>query len=176
MPRIVQEAIKIILAVGVGYALIYPFLLPEPVGLAKELATLGIYGAIALGMGFFLLVVLYANDLRRVLAAVSADSRRAAPRSVWWMLVLPYNFIEDFFIIGAITASLRLERASNAVLAPLKTSGAITGFGWCIAQIASLIPNDIGSLFGLVAFVLWLVHWCFIRKALALLRSAATPT
>lgn len=166
------EAAKIFLSALVAYALVYPFLLPEPVGLAQELAVLGVAGAVTLGIVFFLLVALYANDLRSILALVAPESRKAKPHSVWWMLVLPYNFIEDFFIIHAVSESLRHEASGNVKLAGLKSFGAFTGLGWCMAQICSLIPNQLGSLFSLVALVLWVVHWRFIRKAKAALRLA----
>lgn len=166
------ETTKLLLSALVAYALVYPFLLPEPVGLAEELAVLGVPGAIALGSIFFLLVTLYANDLRSILFLVSPHSRQAKPHSVWWMLVLPYNFIEDFFIIHAVTASLRHEAAVNGKLRNLKSFGALTGFGWCAAQIGSLIPNQIGSLFAVLALIAWMFHWRLIRKAKASLRVA----
>lgn len=161
---------KLLLSALVAWALAYPFLQPEPIGLAKELSVLGIYGAIFLGLFFLALVALYANDLRKALELVSADNRQAAPRSVWWMLVLPYNFIEDFFIIHAVTVSLRREAQCRGGLGRMKSFGAYTGFGWCVAQIGSLIPNGIGSLFALLALVMWVMHWRLIRKALAALR------
>lgn len=176
MPRslhpAILESIKLFLSALVAFALVYPFLLPEPVGLAKELAVLGAYGAVTLGIVFFSLVALYANDLRSILILVSPDSRKAKPRSVWWMLVLPYNFIEDFFIIHAVTESLRHEASGNKKLANLKSFGVLTGFGWCIAQIGSLIPNQIGSLFAFVALIMWVIHWGVVRKAKAALRVA----
>lgn len=166
------EAIKLFLCALVAFALVYPFLLPESVGLAKELAVLGVYGAIALGVIFFSLVALYANDLRSVLFLVSTSSRKAKPNSVWWMLVIPYNFIEDFFIIHAVTESLRNEAAINSKLRNLNSFGAITGFGWCVAQIGSLIPTAVGSLFAVAALIMWMLHWTLIRKAKAALSVA----
>jgi hypothetical protein len=37
---------KLLLSALVGYALVYPFLQPEPVGIAKELAMQGLAGAL----------------------------------------------------------------------------------------------------------------------------------
>lgn len=164
------ETTKILFSVLVAFALVYPFLLPEPAGLAKELEVLGGYGAVAVGVIFFALVAVYASDLRSILILVSPDRRKAKPNSVWWMLVLPYNFIEDFFIVHAVTASLRHEASINRKLQSLKSFGAITGFGWCGAQIGSLIPNEIGSVLAVLALFLWVFHWMFIRKAKASLR------
>lgn len=48
----ILETIKLFLSTLVACALVYPFLLPEPAGLAKELAVLGMYGAVALGIIF----------------------------------------------------------------------------------------------------------------------------
>jgi hypothetical protein len=166
----ILEAVKIFLSALVALALVYPFLLPEPVGLAKELAVLGVFGAAALGIVFFSIVAVYANDLRSILVLVSPDSRKAKPNAVWWMLLLPYNFIEDFFIIHAVTESLRREAAFNEALGRWKSFGAPTGYGWCAAQVGSLIPNEIGSALALVALIMWLLHWSLIRKAKAAMR------
>lgn len=171
MSRLLLEAVKVLLSIPVAYALLYPFLLPEPVGIAKELAVLGLPGSIALGVGFFALVVLYANDLRSVLSMIAPSHRRATPRSVWWMLLIPYNFVEDFFIIHAVTESLRRESAHTKRLSTLGSFGQRTGFGWCAAQIGSLIPNALGSLFGLLALILWIAHWRLIRRAKRALRG-----
>lgn len=47
---------------------------------------------------------------------------------------------------------------------PIKSFGMVSGQGWCIAQIVSLIPNQIGSAAGLIALVFWMWHWVFIRR------------
>lgn len=162
---------KLLLSVLVGYALIYPFLQPEPVGIAKELAMLGLAGALGVAAVFFAAVVWYAADLRAVLQLIAPGQRAAAPNSVWWMLVLPYNFIEDFFIIAAVTRSLRQMAAVTPALQQLAGFGAGTGFGWCAAQLGSLLPNQAGSGFAIIALVCWLLHWRFIRQAKRLLQS-----
>ncbi len=162
---------KLLLSALVGYALIYPFLQPEPVGIAKELAMLGLAGALSVAAVFFAAVVLYARDLRAVLQLIAPEQRAAAPNSVWWMLVLPYNFIEDFFIIAAVTRSLRQMAAVTPAFQQLAGFGAGTGFGWCAAQLGSLLPNQAGSGFAIIALVCWLLHWRFIRQAKRLLQS-----
>lgn len=171
---IVLELVKIGLAAMVGYALLYPFFLPQPVGLAKELATLGLEGAILLGLVFFSFVVLYARDLASLLKLISPAHRHASPRSVWWMLVLPYNFIEDFFIIYSVSKSIQSEYEADPNLPMIQVHGAITGIGWCVAQIGSLLPNDVGSLSGLLAFIFWVIHWRFIRQVMQQLKLRAS--
>ncbi len=167
------EAVKILLSLAVAYALVYPFLQAEPVGLAKEIALLGITGAIILGVIFFSLVVAYANDLRLVLNLLKPEYRLAKPNSVWWMLVLPYNFIEDFFIIAAVSHSLRRQAENQQSLQKFKSFGLYSGYGWCVAQILSLLPNQFGSLAAVLALPIWLYHWHLIRK---IKQSLSTPT
>lgn len=162
---------KLLLSALVGYALVYPFLQPEPVGIAKELAMLGLAGALGVAAVFFAAVVCYAADLRAVLQLIAPEQRAAAPNSVGWMLVLPYNFIEDFFIIAAVTRSLRQMAVVKPALQQLAGFGAGTGFGWCAAQIGSLLPNQAGSAFAIIALVCWLLHWRFVRQAKRLLQS-----
>jgi hypothetical protein len=85
------------------------------------------------------------------------------------MFLLPYNFIEDFCIVANVAASLRAEARHNARLQLARDAGLISGWGWCAAQIVSLVPHPLGSLAGLLAIVLWLLHWRFVRRANAML-------
>jgi hypothetical protein len=159
--------LKIALSIAVGVALLYPFLRPEAQGgVLDELRMFGPIGGLAAVSVFLLLAVLYARDLARTLAMVSPASRKAEPRSVWLMLLLPYNFIEDFFIVANVAKSLESEAAENAALSRFKSFGLVSGFGWCSAQIVSLLPNEVGSVAGVVAILLWVWHWAFIRRAL----------
>lgn len=88
------------------------------------------------------------------------------------MLVIPYNFTEDFFIIENIARSLQNTAATRPDLAArFGHFGRLSGLGWCALQIVSLVPHDIGSLAGVLALPLWLWHWRFVRKA----RGYLTP-
>jgi hypothetical protein len=49
----------------------------------------------------------------------------------------------------------------------------VSGLGWCAAQIFSLLPNEIGSVAGVVALPLWIIHWRLIRRANAAMAEAA---
>ncbi len=165
---------KLILTMPVAYALLYPLLHP-PVrgGVFKELALLGPWGSLAVAALFLCLVVLYCRDLARALSLVQASARAATPRSVWLMLVIPYNFVEDFFIVANVARSLRQEAQSNPALHGLRDFGMLSGLAWCSAQIASLLPNEIGSLAGVVALPFWIVHWRCIRRVNRLLAAPA---
>ncbi|APD13607.1 hypothetical protein RO07_01965 [Pandoraea pulmonicola] len=108
------------------------------------------------------------------LTLVSETARTAAPNSVWWMFLLPYNFIEDFFIISHVSKSLERESRTHPALAGLRSFGRASGWGWCSAQVISLIPTVLGSWAGGLALVLWLWHWGFIRRIKRRLVSART--
>lgn len=108
-----------------------------------------------------------------MLKRIRPEARAAHPRSVWLMFLIPYNFVEDFFIVHHVARSLRAEAEVNPALADLRSFGAASGLGWCAAQIVSLMPNRVGEIAGLVALVLWVVHWRFITRANHLLRDPA---
>lgn len=168
--------LKVILSIPIGIGLAYPFMNQDAAGgILGELKIFGPTGSVVAVLVFLLLVLFYALDLIRSLNLVSPASRKAKPNSVWLMFLLPYNFIEDFFIIANVSNSLKSEAASNPALATFKSFGMISGLGWCAAQVVSLIPNQIGSAAGLVAIVFWIWHWLFIRRAnRALIGSAAS--
>lgn len=164
--------LKLLLTVPVTALLLWPLYSDAPAaGVFAELALFGRTGALIIAALFLLLVFGYCRDLQRLMAAIAPAHRTATPRSVWLMFLLPYNFVEDFFIIAHVARSLRNEAGRNPALAALKHFGWWTGMGWCAAQILSLIPHEIGSLGGLLALPLWIVHWRFVRHARKLLAA-----
>lgn len=165
---------KLILTVPVAYALVYSLLNPAAdAGVFRELNAIGPTGGVVVTLVFLAAVFLYCRDLQRSLTLVKPESRAASPRSVWLMFVLPYNFIEDFFIVVHVAQSLRREARRNEALRPFRSFGLVSGLGWCTAQIVSLIPHELGAAAGLFALPLWGVHWRLIRMTNAALAKAA---
>lgn len=172
--NIALTLVKIVLTLPVTYALAYPFLNPsEATGVFKEVEMLGLLGSVVVAAAFLSLVFLYCRDLYRSLSLVRPSARAASPRSVWLMFLIPYNFVEDFFIIANVASSLRREAQHNVALQSFKRFGTVSGLGWCAAQIVSLLPNVIGSIAGALAMLLWIVHWRFIRRVNAVLAETA---
>ncbi|WP_439891389.1 hypothetical protein ACS7SF_01570 [Ralstonia sp. 25C] len=166
--------IKIALTVPVTYALAYPFLNASAAGgVFKEVELLGVFWGAVLVIAFLTLIFLYCRDLFRSLSLVRPSARTATPRSVWLMFLLPYNFVEDFFIIANVANSLRREAQHNRALDPFQRFGMVSGLGWCTAQIFSLLPNDVGAISGVLALPLWIIHWRFIRQVNQALREAS---
>ena len=166
--------VKIVLTLPVTYALAYPFLNPSVAGgVFKEVEMFGLLGSVVLVAAFLAIIFLYCRDLYQSLSLVRPSARAASPRSVWLMFLIPYNFVEDFFIIANVANSLRREAQHNVALHPFKHFGMVSGLGWCAAQIVSLLPNAIGSIAGVLTLLLWIVHWRFIRQVNAALTEAA---
>lgn len=156
---------KLVATAAVACLLAAPFLHPQAgKGVLGEVEALGWGPAAAVVLGFFGLVALYCRSLQRCLTLVRPSCRAAAPRSVWLMFLLPYNFIEDFFIVHHVAQSIRAEAALNSRLSHLKRYGAFSGFGWCAAQIVSLWPNQVGAAAGFIALPLWFWHWLFVAR------------
>ena len=166
MSTTARTIVKAILSIPIAFGLAYPLIYPsKDGGVLREMEMLGTIGAIVVIAVFLALVYAYASDLRTTLKLVDRGSRVAEPNSVWLMFVLPYNFIEDFFIISNVAKSLEAESRINPALSGLRSFGRISGIGWCVAQVVSLIPDTIGSIAGAVAAVLWIWHWVFVRRA-----------
>ncbi len=156
---------KLLLTGVVTYALAYPFLYPTPgMGVLMTVESSGTITTVSITISFLIAVAFYCRSLQHCLKLVRPVARAAAPRSVWYMFLIPYNFIEDFFIVYNVTKSLQAEAALNPALASMRHFGAFSGFGWCAAQIVSLLPNRVGEVAGVVALVLWGIHWVFIHS------------
>ncbi|HJU39351.1 MAG TPA: hypothetical protein VJ724_07225 [Tahibacter sp.] len=165
-------AVKLLLTIPVAAALAYPLLVPGTnAGVFRELALVGPVGAVIIMVAFFVAVTYYCCDLQHVLERVAPESRVASPRSVWLMFLIPYNFVEDFFIVANVATSLEREAATNDALRPFASFGRRSGLGWCTAQIVSLVPHEAGSLAALAALVLWIAHWRLIRRVNAALAA-----
>ncbi|WP_247237979.1 hypothetical protein [Telluribacter sp. SYSU D00476] len=133
-------------------------------GALDMISTVGTAGISLLAIAFFIAVAYYCIALETCLSLISKGNRKARPKSVWYMFLLPYNFIEDFFIIINISNSIEAEANRNIKLLAMKDYGMITGMGWCIAQLLSLAPNIAGQVGGALGLVLWVLHWRFINK------------
>jgi hypothetical protein len=139
-------------------------------GILGEVAAVGPIGAVIATAVFFSLVALYCRSLQRILSLVKPEARAASPRSVWLMFAIPYNFVEDFFIVSNVGRSLRSDgrfgvRRSQWWLA--------LGFTWAALQIVSLLPGDVGLVGGGLALAAWGVHWVSTVRAIRVLRAPA---
>ena len=144
----------------------------DPAMRSGALASLEALGwlPVFLIVGVFLIAVaIYCRSLQRCLSLVAPARRVAEPRSVWYMFLIPYNFIEDFFIVKNVARSLENEARLNPRLANIKHFGAVSGYGWCSAQLVSLLPNLAGEIAAVVALFFWLIHWRFIWRINSLL-------
>lgn len=158
-------SVKMVLTALVVAAFSLPLLYPSlGSGLLEELETFGYAGAAAVFATFLVFVFFYCKDLQKTLELISPGNRASKPNSVWLMFLIPYNFVEDFFIINNVSKSVKDESKTNPALGHLRYFGYYSGIGWCAAQIVSLAPGYIGKSASLVAIVLWIVHWHFIRS------------
>ncbi|MFI6738873.1 hypothetical protein ACIBI9_38615 [Nonomuraea sp. NPDC050451] len=169
-----RAIIKILGTVLVSILLTYPLWAPHwGSGILGEIAALGMPGGLIAIAVFFGLVALYCRALQRTMTVVRPQARAAAPASVWWMFVIPYNFVEDFSIVRTVSASLAADgRATSGFV----QKWAVLGYGWCAFQILSLFPGAAGYAGGAVALLLWAAHWIMtvqVSRRLAIPQPAA---
>ena len=165
MVLLVNKLIKITLSGIVLAIALLPYInSSDKSGSLELISSVGAVGIAVLLTAFFVAIAYYCLALQTCLSLIADNNRKATPKSVWFMFLLPYNFIEDFFIMIAISTSIEAEARNNKQLLPIKDYGMITGIGWCIAQLFSLAPNIVGEIAGAIALFLWILHWRFIRK------------
>jgi hypothetical protein len=165
-----NNLIKIALSLLIALCAIYPYVyLGENSGVLNTLNSANIVGLLLLITGFFIAVGFYCKSLQTCLQLIQFDNRKANPKSVWYMFLIPFNIIEDFFIIINVSNSIEKEAQFNPQLSTIKDFGFVSGIGWCIAQVISFVPNYIGQIAGFIGFILWIIHWSFILKVNKLL-------
>ncbi|RZU49353.1 hypothetical protein EV385_1101 [Krasilnikovia cinnamomea] len=166
---------KIVGTAGVVVLLSYPLWAPRwGRGILGDIAGLSPPGTVVLVAAFFGLVALYCRTLQRTLTLVRPDARTTPAAYVWRMFAIPFNFIEDFFIVGTVGTALA---ADAYVPARELHRWSVLGYGWCGLQLLSLFPGIAGYLGGIGAMPVWVAHWVMtvrINRRLADRTPAAT--
>lgn len=166
----VNRITKIGLTLVVVCCVAYPYIFSaDKSGSIETVFEAGILGTLIIATIFLTGVFFYCRALQNCLQLIKPENRTATPKSVWYMFLIPYNIIEDFFIVINVSKSIENEARQNPRLASLQDNGMVVGIGWSIAQILSLIPNWGGQLAGLAGLILWIVHWIFILRVNRLL-------
>jgi hypothetical protein len=147
-------------------AILMPLVAQGAEGVIASVRSTGLALSLAVVVGFFAAVAWYCVSLQHCLEAVAPSNRTLKPTRVWLMYVPFYNITEDFFIIHALTRSLQNEARTNERLRGIRYFGSISGFGWCVGQVLSLIPTTLGEVASLMALVLWGIHWVEVRRML----------
>lgn len=164
--------IRIILTALLLAWAIYPYISnTSEESVLAEIFKIGIVPSILIMGSFFVMVAFYCRTLQKCLALIKPENRKAEPKSVWYMFAIPFNFVEDFFIVINIANSLDAEKKSNSKLNTVSDFGIVSGIGWSIAQILSFIPNIVGQIAGLIGMILVIYHWKQISKINTLLSS-----
>lgn len=115
-------------------------------------------------LAFFGMVAFYCRTLQHCYQLIQEKNRKAKPSSVWYMFAIPFNFVEDFFIVIDLANSIEEEKKQNEALKDVKDAGMVSGIGWCIAQLLSFIPSMVGQIAGLVGLILVIYHWILIAR------------
>jgi len=129
-----------------------------------EIFKVGILPSVLIIFSFFVMVAFYCRTLQKCLTLIKPENRKAKPKSVWYMFAIPFNFVEDFFIVINIANSIEEEKKSNSNLNGISDFGMISGIGWSISQVLSFIPSMVGQVAGLVGMILVIYHWTLVVK------------
>lgn len=130
----------------------------------KALEISQLFPSIIIIMAFFVMVAFYCRVLQKCLTLIKTENRKAEPKSVWYMFAIPFNFVEDFFIVINIANSIEEEKKANQKLKDISDFEMVSGIGWSIAQVLSFIPNIVGQIAGFIGMILVIYHWVQIAR------------
>lgn len=89
------------------------------------------------------------------------------------MFLIPFNFVEDFFIVINLANSIEEEKKTNPALQKISDCGMVSGIGWSIAQILSFNQDTLGLVAGFAGMILVVYHWVLIAGINKLLLNKA---
>ena len=137
---------------------------------AHLIAALGafifVFALAGLAVGIF-----YILTLQRALNRCSPASRTMSPGLTWLLLIPLFGLIWQFFIVLAISKSVRNEFNARGVLNEEPEPGKAIGLAMAICTCASIVPL-IGVVASLAGLVLWIVYWV---KVADLAKKLETP-
>jgi hypothetical protein len=151
-------------ALLVSWAIITYFNKSANDSVLNEIFKIGVLPSALIIGAFFIMVGFYCRTLQNCLTLIKPENRKTKLTTVWYMFAIPFNFVEDFFIVINVANSLEFEKKSNDKLKNISDFGMISGIGWSIAQILSFIPNYVGQITGLFGMILVVYHWTQIAK------------
>ncbi len=165
-------AVRIILTALLVWWVLFPvFADSKNESILAEIYRIGMVPAMLIMGAFFGMVAFYCRTLKKCYLQIKPENRKAKPNAVWYMFALPFNFVEDFFIVIDLARSLEEEKKNNDKLSQITDFGMVSGIGWSIAQIMSFIPNLVGQVAGMIGFVLVIYHWILINRIKNLLSA-----
>lgn len=119
------------------------------------IAILGAMGAVLLVA--FAVQIFFLLTLSRALHRCHPDARVMDPSHVWFNLIPCFNLVWIFITVNRVADSL-LNEFDDRNLDGGEDGGRGTGTAYAVMVICSNIPY-LGALFGIVAFVLFIVYW-----------------
>ncbi|VTR93056.1 Uncharacterized protein OS=Tolypothrix bouteillei VB521301 GN=DA73_000000134230 PE=4 SV=1 [Gemmata massiliana] len=102
--------------------------------------------------------VFFLLTLQRALARCHPQNRTMEPGMVWLALIPLFNIVWEFIIVLRMSESLRNEFRDRGWHRRGDDYGHGIGMAFCGLAVASIIPYC-GSLFGIAAFVCWIIYW-----------------
>jgi len=121
------------------------------------------FAAIMVCIGVLLIpYIFYLITLQKTLQAVSLENRKMKPRMVWLLLIPVFTWVWLFFVVRAISDSLKLEFNKYGVIDDEKPTYDV-GFSLAISRCCLIIPI-LGGFAGLASFVMWIIYWVQINQ------------
>lgn len=114
-------------------------------------------------------LIFFILTLRKAVLGCHVDNRKISPDSIWLLLIPIFNLIWMFFVVINIAQTLGDELIAKGVETQSPPTKSI-GLAMCILNVCSIIPL-LGTLCGLVGFVLWIVYWVQVANISSQLRT-----
>jgi hypothetical protein len=124
--------------------------------------------SVLFGLGFLIVIlvacgvvllptIFYLLTLQKALSKCSPYNRTMPPGNVWLQIIPVFGFVWQFFVIGALSSSLKREYDARRM--PIEAQpGRSLGIAMGVLLLVSFIPY-VGIPCGIAYLVLWIMYW-----------------
>jgi hypothetical protein len=104
------------------------------------------------------IAIFYLLTLSRTLALCAPQNRTIQPGQVWLMLIPLFGIIWNFIMVNRIADTLANEFRMRNIQSNEQRPGYQAGITMAICGAIGIIPY-IGSIAGIVQFIMWIIYW-----------------
>jgi Domain of unknown function (DUF4328) len=121
--------------------------------------------------GILTVVVLFLIALQKAFATISEENQKMPPGQVWLLLIPLLNIVWAFVVVVKLADSFSAEFEKLNISYNEARPTFTIGITFCILSVCGVVPEPVGDLSLLAAFVSWIIYWMKINECRKLVEA-----